>query len=866
MARLSAAGAPATPEQTEESEERSSTGAGAMATSNASINARQRDNASPGIRGMFMFSNTTHTGAMGQTESRETVRARNNALHRAPGQALRTKPGKLPRRSGGLPHAVSGQRRLGRNVLADANTYDVPSDDEPAPSRRQAATTAQFSPLKRQIQQQSREERRRQEERERQAALDRQLDLDWERESERVVEDIESRREGAKAGLSGEDAAVHEVSESDASGMQSNADAVESEMLMNALNEPVPEPPQHSAAQKKRGRLRKSRPDDREQEQASEQPRRKRGQPSIVEREVDQPRRKRGGRPSNAEREAEARRAAAHKAVGELIIRSVLVGMTDELSPTSPPQVAQVTTAPNRQLQRSLQTSAAEPVASPSALDDRPRQASIENVARNGSDSRHRVSASNYGDSLFVQDHDDDRPDIVRPTELDDINSVQDNDQTLAADEQFAGEAIDQSRESTDDQGSEDDDDDEDEDEDEDEHLDETEIRLNATANDRHRLYGHWHKVREVMREVAKHGGTTVRIKDAEFKEVLQACRDATTTVNQLAVDINPNVLEQTVLQCRDAIARARSVCGTGEPLVDSGETRKRGFHIFKHLLPTLARLLRAAIKAFERVDKVDVDTEQIPLGHLSKIIELLSAVVQCGESAYRSYQALSRPIKQDVHKGITVHFRELHSNLTAKYTTEFRRREEQQLNEGLEREIAAREEERERQVQWRKLELHNQDKWKRMNKARFDVSKNSGDIKKQHHLRSCGMQLVQTDADGQPYLPTTLRGRRGMWTEHESTTLETSLRNNVDTPAPLDSMVFEKIIAEECKFRRPLANKNVLEIVIEANEIKDFWINWRRDTGAPTDEWVQKIPRWMDPPRSQHDNGSSAEDAIEIE
>ena len=53
MARLSAAGAPATPDQTEESEERSSIGAGAMATSNASINARQRDNASPGIRGML---------------------------------------------------------------------------------------------------------------------------------------------------------------------------------------------------------------------------------------------------------------------------------------------------------------------------------------------------------------------------------------------------------------------------------------------------------------------------------------------------------------------------------------------------------------------------------------------------------------------------------------------------------------------------------------------------------------------------------------------------------------------------------------------------------------------------------------------
>jgi len=778
-----------------------------MATSNASINARQRDNASPGNRGMF--SNTTHTGAMGQNESRETVRARNNALHRAPGQAVAPKAGKLPHRSGGPSHAVSGQRRLGRNVLADANTYDVPSDNEPAPNRRPASTTtAQFSPLKRQIQKQSREERRRQEEQERQAALDRQLDLDWKRESERVVEDIESLREGSRAALSGEDAAVHEVSESGFSGIQSHAAAERSEISTNALNEPVPEPPQQSAIRKKPGRPRKSRPEHREQEQASDQPR-KRGRPSVAEREADQPRRKRG-RPSNAEREAEARRAAV------------------------------------------------EPAPVPSASNVRPRQASIENVARTGSNSRHQVTASDYGDSLFIPDYDTNRPEIVRPTELGNMNSVEDNDQTLAAGGQFAGEKIGVSREATDDQSSED--------AEEDEHLDETELQLEPTANDRHRLYGHWHKIREVMQEVAKHRGSTVRIKDAEFKEVVQACRDATTTVQDLAADISPNVFEQTFLQCRDAIARARSVCGTGEALADSIETRKRGFHIFKHLLPTLARLLRAAIKAFERVDKVDVETEQIPLGHLSKIIELLSAVVQCGESAYRSYQTLSRPIKQDVHRGITVHLRELHSNLTAKYSTEFRRQEEQQLNEELEREIAAREEQRERQVQWRKLELHNQEKWKRMNKARFDVSKNSGDLKKQHHLRSCGMQLVQTDADGQPYLPTTLRGRRGMWTEHESTTLETSLRNHVDTPAPLESMVFEKIIAEECKFRRPLANKNVLEIVIEANEIKDFWISWRRDTGAPVDEWVQKIPRWMDPPRPAHDNGVSAEDAIEID
>jgi len=223
MARLSAVGAPATPDQTEESEERSSTGAGAMATSNASINAHRRDNASPGIM-------SSNANKMGQNESRETVRARNAALHRAPGQAIAPRPGKLPRRSGGLSHVVSGQRKLGNNVLANENTFNVPTDDAPAPIRRQAATTAQFSPLKRQILQQSREERRRQEERERQAALD------WQLESARVVEDIESRRGDSRAGLSGEDAAVHqEVSESDASDIQPGANAEEPTLSTKSL-------------------------------------------------------------------------------------------------------------------------------------------------------------------------------------------------------------------------------------------------------------------------------------------------------------------------------------------------------------------------------------------------------------------------------------------------------------------------------------------------------------------------------------------------------------------------------------------------------------------------------------------------------
>jgi len=812
-----------------------------------------------------MFSNNAHTGAMGQNESRETVRARNNALHRAPGKAVAPNSGKLPRRSGGLSHVVSGQRRLGRSVLADANTYNVPSDDddEPGPSRRKAATTAQFSPLKRQIQQQSREERLRQEERERQAALDRQLDLNWEHGNEKLVEDVESWRGAFIAALSGEDSRVHEVSESGASDMQDNADAEEPEVLINAHNEPVSEPPQQSDHKRKRGRPRKSRPNDEEQEQAIEPSRKSRPNDEEQDRASELPRRKRG-RPSNAEREAKARRLAAQEVVEASVIHAGPPGMTDELSPTSPPQATRIATSQNRRHQRPAQTTAPEPSTAPLISSGQPRQASADqDVPQNGSNSGHQITADDEEEPLFVEIAESDQPDIVRPEELGGLNDEEYNDQTHATDGQPAGEEVDEGRESSDDQDSEDD-----EEEDEDEHLDETEIQLEPLANDRHRLYGHWHKIREVMREVAKHRGSTIRIKDEEFKTVIQACKEATTTVSRVAADISPEDLMQTVGQCEDAIAQARSICGNGEAFADSRQTRKRGFHIFKHLLPALAKLLRAAIKAFERVDKVDVNTDQIPLGHLSKIIELLSAVVQCGECAYRSYQALSRPFKQTVHKGITLNLRDLHSTLIAKYTTEMRRQEEQQRNEEIARIFAADEERRKRRDQQKKVEERNQNKWKHMNSARFNASFNTGNPDKLKHLRSCGMHLVQTDADGQPYLPTRLRDMRGEWSMLEIEALEASLRKHVDTLAPISSMVFEKLFADQCKYRKPLADKNVLEIVIKSNELKNFYIQRSRERGIPLAGWVDRIPRWMDPPapEPEHDGGSSAEDAIEID
>lgn len=879
MARLSAVGAPATPELTEESEERSLSGfvnAGAMA--DAAFNARERDNASPGI----MLTNSAQIGVMGQNESREALQARSVAIRRAGKQAVKPRPGKLPRRSEPRSRVVTGtgQRRLGTNVLADANTYDVPSDDEPAPIRRRAATTTNFSPLKRQVQeQQSREERRRQEERDRQAALDWQLEIDRTAEEIAILED--------------ENAAAAEVSESGVSGLQPDLDAD------NALDDFASEPPQQDQVpKKKRGRPSKPRHVDDEQEQASGHPRKKRGRPSNAEKAQpvqpnDVPGKKRG-RPSNAQKKADLLQSAAQEVVEEPSNLGGPSGMTDELGdPISPLRPTQSTTAQKQQILRSSRPTVVRSSTMPQASDNRRQQrqtydgqvlpqmmdgrsnaelqewrstqqrASVRSHAlssANGSKSRPPGVTSDNEGGLFVGHSDPEQPDIVRPEELGDMNDGDYNNQAHAADEQQpAADEPSESGESTDHEESEDDDGD-------DEPVDGTEMQVEPMANDRYRLYGQWHKVREVMREVARHKGSTVRIRDEEFKEILQACKDATGILRDTAAEVDADGLNQAIVQCQNAIARAKSICGNGQALADSKNTRKRGFHIFKHLLPNLARLLRAAMKAFERVNRVGVDTDQIPLDHTSRVLNLLFSVVECGKCANKSYEALSRPIKLDVHSRITIPLRELHSSLKSIYDAEFRRLENEQRDEELAREIEARDEERERQVQWRKLELHNQEKWKQMNKARLAVSLNSGNMRKQNHLRSCGMQLVQTDANGQPYLPTHLRGRRGEWSMVEIEALDKSLRRHVDTPAPLSSMVFENLFAEQCPFRRPLTDKNVLEIVIKSNELKNYYERRSDESGIPVAEWVRNIPRWMDPPRSEHDNGNSEEDAIEIE
>jgi hypothetical protein len=47
---------------------------------------------------------------------------------------------------------------------------------------------------------------------------------------------------------------------------------------------------------------------------------------------------------------------------------------------------------------------------------------------------------------------------------------------------------------------------------------------------------------------------------------------------------------------------------------------------------------------------------------------------------------------------------------------------------------------------------------------------------------------------------------------------------------------------------------------------MKNFFIQRSQERGIEVEEWVRKIPRWMDPPRSAPAGGSPAQDVIELD
>jgi hypothetical protein len=218
MARLAAAGVLATPEQTETSEEQSLNGAGAMAVNDASSSARQHELGSDDI----LADNTANIGAMGQNESREDLRSRNAAIRHAGTQAVipRSGTGKLPRRSGLGSQVVTGQRRLGNNVLANARTYDVPSDEDSRPRKKQVTNKSAFSPLKRQTKQPQREV-------ETWRASQEQIALDLQLAGDEAEEITENRREESNADLTHDNDAGEDDADMDAGNAESAVEHIQ---------------------------------------------------------------------------------------------------------------------------------------------------------------------------------------------------------------------------------------------------------------------------------------------------------------------------------------------------------------------------------------------------------------------------------------------------------------------------------------------------------------------------------------------------------------------------------------------------------------------------------------------------------------
>lgn len=896
MARLSNVGALVTPERTsEESEGRSVDEAGAMATSNNSSETRQRDDPND-----IPTSNASDIDAMGQNESREVLQQRNAAIRHAGKQAVIPKPGKLPRRSALGSQVGSGQRKLGASLLANANTYDVPPDDEsvsePPPIARRPAGAAPFSPVMRQQRLQERPQMHQQSPDEKwRKTTQAQCDQQFEQYTIQNVEDIENARRESYAKSSDNDDIEQDDAAEDSEisrelqigkvlgvngkSTPRNVDAAEAESLIGA---PVDEHlPRNDTSKRKRGRPSK-------QPQLEGQGLRKRGRPSKSAAGADTMRDDQPVAESSRSRqnheEIQVRRKRGRPSKSAVVDTEASIFDVPEddntrVAPESgrPPRSAAGQVGSTGRDETSPVNTAGR-LRSVRSTQARAVESSSRNLHPRADPQTRRRSTRGLPTPQAINENTDqpeentvERPVILDPIQLDNINNLENDDQAQNVEEQAEENDSDEDEEPADD--------DEDDNEDNDEHADETEVQGDAPDTDRHRLYGHWPTIRAVMREVARHRASIVRIRDEEFKEILQACRDATNAVRDTPANISANELDEIVTQCRSAIARAGAICRNPNVLENPTAIRKRGWHIFKHLLPTFARLLRAAVKAFERTDVEDFETDQITLPHLAIILELLDSASTIGLDAYHGFKTLSKPIKRDVHERITIPLRGLHTALSARDSALVKGQETQRRNAELAREFAAMEERREHQARRRQCGLRNQEKWKSMNKVRLNLCFNSSNMKKLNHMRSCGMQLVETDAEGRPYLPTRLRDRRGDWTISEIKALETSLKKHVDTPDPLTSMVFEKVIAEECPYRKPknrnsrvnmeefggLRDKNVLEIVVKSNELKNFYIQLSRERRIAVQEWVTLIPRWMDPPRPARDDGTLAEDAIEI-
>lgn len=836
MARLSGVRAPATPVQRSEE------------VDDGSVNSEEGSSPDSGRKSNTSRPTTRHSndatsdnGIMGQGESRED-RQQRNATIRAASQ-LATQPnhkkrGSLPSYSHHRPpHTVSGQRRLQPNPLSGPDVFDLLSEEDLSARQtrtanpKRVANPQQFSPLKRHVRQSSRtlEEAAR----EHQRLVDAQLgqyeppeeDVDVAEEDVAEEDDnedgaeVRSPRRSRRSRKSGESTQEEEDDEGqDEASVNQATSGAEQELFVQQDEPGDNQVQQNTVGKKKRGRPTKaSLKSTAETDSATADPqhatgeKRKRGRPATSDALQSNAQAAQSG---SAQTSAEPEKTDPQR-------RSARVSQQT----SGDPQLnrAELETAPppqKRQKQSSVRSQAAlrsppkAPVRDPepqTTANPEPQQQDIE-----------RAGGQSQSPDPAVRNEDGGNPDPQPDHRAED---EEDHDEEDGESEEGSDEPVDDA--------------------------------------DHRRLYGHWSKLCEILSVAKIHRGAKVRIKDDGFKRLLADCKRVTDTIRVIASDATPDELESSVNRCRSILNRTRKFCGNGDNAanaVDFGD-KKLGFHIFKHLIPALLRLLYAIIRAYERLDVETAGNQQLTFEHLNAVVEIMSAIERSEFSAFEGFQGLSEKVrKQNMHTGIGIPLRELADSLSVLRESYLREQRVRAEREEFALQVAALNEQRERRERRRRFSDANHSHWNHLNLIRIGVA-NTFKWQKLQHLRSCPASVVETDMDGHPFLRLEPR-QEEPWTMIELDALKEGLKSFADRRPvpPSESKVFEQLINRECRPGGHLTNRNVLEIVLAANQLRDYLIDKRRDAGAPVELWIERIPRWLRP-----EGGASEEDAIDI-
>lgn len=840
MARLLGMGAPVTPECTPEgaeseavtNEEGSFIDSGRKSTDKH----RQTTQHSNDTTG----DNTNN--AMGQGESIESHQERSATIRAASQMATQSnskKRGTLPSYSARKPQTGSGQRRLAPNPLSRPNVYDVPSDDELPRRRRHTSSARPFSPLKRHARQTSRtlEEAAREDQRLADAQLGQYQQF------MQQVEDIaeDNRSAGAKIRARKESRRMRMSAERTETTRNDQAE-FDQENTIEIRGSSV-QPPDQAAdsnvsldqtgnAEGQDANVHQDRPIDEPQPVVK----RKRGRPSKVVTEstkIPTPtgeKRKRGRPSKNAAKQAEGAQATEGgsttlNANGEDGLRRKSARHAPKSSGESRGEVGDREEPPppsKRQKQSSVRSQAA--LKSPDRIPE------VQAVAGSQQEVNATKQMNDYPQptNISLQHNEDDENDEEEKEADED-----DDEGEEELDEAHGHEAL----------------------------SDDDDAEAPSDETDQHRLYGHWARFCKIVTVAKKYHGAKVRIKNPGFKKLLEDCEMLTSSIRATASDASPGEVDRFVSRCTSILKRSQKICGHRVSEVDFSD-KKLGFHIFKHLVPALALLLYAVVRGFESLDVEATDNQQISLEHLRTVLDIMVAIADSEKSAFDGFLKLSEKAnKRKVHEGIAIPLRAMLDSLSRVHRSQVAEQQARAAREEAAREMAAQSQEMERRARHRKLSDANHSYWNHLNLLRVRVA-NTFNRQKLLHLRSCPASLVETKEDGMPYLRYEAHVQQAQWTMPELAALQNCLKNfpDNDRVPPCQSKVFERVIDKACRPGGALTNRNVLEIVVTANEMKDNFIRLRLERDEDIEPWLERIPQWIGPRQ-----GTSTEDAIEV-